>query len=204
MNPLDLLKNDYVRGVLILLLGVTIGALFYPTKKVEEKVSQKYEQQISQIKSEFQTYKSVSEEKITSLTSQVTELNTHQKIVYVKVVKPDGTVEIHKTTEKDTQESDSKSSQVTQDKITQIQSEFASKEKTYQETIATLEKSKTTSVNEKRFGIEVGMMSDKDYYAHATMGLWGPLFIGLQGEVKLQNGAEPADNRIGAGIGINF
>ena len=46
----DLLKNEYIRGGLILAVGITIGVLFYPSKRVEEKVSQKYEQEITALK----------------------------------------------------------------------------------------------------------------------------------------------------------
>jgi uncharacterized membrane-anchored protein YhcB (DUF1043 family) len=49
-----LIQNEWTRGILVLLLGVTIGVLFYPTKRVEEKLTQKYEQQISALKQEHQ------------------------------------------------------------------------------------------------------------------------------------------------------
>ena len=44
-----LANSPVLRYVLIFVAGLAIGAVFYPTKKVEEKLSQKYEQQISQL-----------------------------------------------------------------------------------------------------------------------------------------------------------
>lgn len=49
----ELMKNELFRGALILLLGVTIGVIFYPSKQIEEKVSQKYEQQIISLRERF-------------------------------------------------------------------------------------------------------------------------------------------------------
>jgi uncharacterized membrane-anchored protein YhcB (DUF1043 family) len=193
-----ILQNIWVRYVLILFIGISVGVLFYPTKSITERVSQKYEQQITQMTTQFQTYKSTSEEKITSLTSQITDLSTHQKVVYEKVIKPDGTVTIHRTVVKDSKETESATSQTEQDKVTKIQSEFASKEKTYQDTISTLEKSKTVTVNGKKFGLEFGYTSDSYYYLHPTMDLWGPIYIGLQGETN------KTDSRLGFGLGIRF
>jgi hypothetical protein len=39
---------------------------------------------------------------------------------------------------------------------------------------------------------------------HATADLWGPVFLGLQGEVKKLYDDVNNDNRIGAGVGIRF
>jgi len=240
MNPVELLKNEYVRGVLVLLVGITIGALFYPTKRIEEKVSQKYEQQITSLKEqhskELQTvneakdkieadskqYHQETERKITTLTSQVSELKSKQKITTYKLVKPDGTIEERSYTENDIDQStktitsiqdefkqkidaiETKWSTIHEQRVTQIKKDFDSKEQSYQQTIASLEKSKTVSVNEKHFGLEVGMMTSKDYYAHVTADVWGPVFIGVQGEMKPPSMDQSADNRMGAGIGLRF
>lgn len=240
MNPVELLNNQYVRYVLLLLIGITIGALFYPTKKIEEKISQKYEQQISSLKeqhsqelktaqtnldkvtSESKQYHEQTDLKISSLTSQVTELRSKQKISTYKLIKPDGTIEERSYTENDIDQStktvtkiqsefkqkidsiEQKWSKIHEQKVTELKKQFDSKEQVYQQTIASYEKTKTVSINEKTFGIEAGMMSDKDYYAHATMDLWGPVFIGLQGEIKSQLGNNVGENRMGAGIGLRF
>lgn len=204
LNPAAALQNIWVRYILILFVGITVGAIFYPTRRVEEKTSAKYEQQISQMKTEFSQYKSLSEEKITSLTSQVTDLSSHSKVVYEKITRPDGTIEVHQTTVKNTTENTDSSSSTTDEKTVQMQKDFASKEQQYQQTIQTLEKSKTVTVNEKHFGVEIGIMNDKDYYVHGTADLWGPVFLGIQGEVKGPSSDQNADNRVGVGIGLRF
>jgi hypothetical protein len=240
MNIAELLKNEYVRGVLVLLVGITIGALFYPTKKVEEKTSQKYEQEIKSLKEQHsQEISKVTEQrdalvqsakefhlesdrKITTLASQVSQLKSKQKISTYKLVKPDGTIEERSFTENDIDQSskavtsiqdefkqkidaiETKWSQIHATRVAELQKQFDSKEQAYQNTIASLEKTKTTTVNAKQFGIEAGIMSDKDYYAHANADLWGPIFVGLQVEIKPPSADEHADNRVGAGIGMRF
>lgn len=236
----DLLNNEYVRATLILLIGITIGALFYPTKKIEEKVSQRYEQQIltlnekhsqelksiseakDKVEQESKEYHKTSEQKISSLTSQVTELKSKQKTSTYKLVKPDGTIEERTFTESEIDQStktitkiqeefkqkvdsiEQKWSQIHEQRVTELKKQFDSKEQGYQETIATLEKSKTVSVNEKHFGVEAGVMNDKAYYAHLTGDVWGPLFIGVQGELKTPDIKQSGESRFGLGVGLRF
>jgi hypothetical protein len=95
-------------------------------------------------------------------------------------------------------------SKLHEEAVTKLVKQFDSKEQEYKQTIASYEKTKTVSINEKHFGVEAGMMSDRDIYAHATMDVWGPIFIGLQGEVQYPNNDNKADNRIGAGLGLRF
>ena len=235
MNFADLLSKEWVRLVGVLLIGITIGALFYPTKKVEEKITQKYEQEISNLKEvhakesqdlvekyaaslkENKELHVQTEQKISSLTSELKNLQSKQKTSYYKLIKPDGTIEIKKFSESEVNESSKVVTSIQQEfktKIDQIESRYAtihkerveklqkdydSKESEYKKTIAELTKSKTVSVNEKRFGLEAGMMSNKNYYGHATADLWGPVFIGVHGELGTNN-----DNKLGAGIGLRF
>jgi uncharacterized membrane-anchored protein YhcB (DUF1043 family) len=235
INLKETLNNQYVRYFLILFVGVTIGALFYPTKRIEEKITQKYEQQISSIKEQHsketkeltdkfeltvkteKTKVEESERKISKLTSEVKNLQSKQKISTYKIVKPDGTIEERTFTETDVNESTKVITKVQEEfknKITQIENtyakvhrervenlkkEFDSKEQQYQKTISELQKSKTVSVNEKSFGLEVGVLSNKDYYGHATMDLWGPVFVGVHGQMGQNN-----NNALGAGLGIRF
>lgn len=233
MNLRDLLSKEWVRLVGVLLIGVTIGAIFYPTKRIEEKISQKYEQVISSLKethqkevdsvkeefvkvsAEYHSYHQETEHKISTLTSQVSELKSRQRISTYKLVKPDGTIEERSFTENEIDQStktvtkiqdefkqkvdaiESKWSKIHQERVATIQKSFDSKESDYKKTIETLEKSKTVSVNEKRFGLEVGMLTDKNYYGHATADLWGPVFVGVNAEFSV-------DNTIGLGVGIHF
>ena len=235
MNFLDLLKNEYVRGVLVLLMGITIGAVFYPTKRIEEKLTQKHQEEITLLKeshskevqditekyaSSLKENKELhiqSEQKITKLTNEVKTLKSKQKIATYKLIKPDGTIEERTFSETEIDESskvvtsiqeefkqkidqiETKWSDIHKERVTKIQKNFDAKETEYKKTIDELTKSRTVSVNEKRFGLEAGMMSNKDYYGHATADLWGPVFIGVHGELGSNN-----DNKLGAGIGLRF
>ena len=234
MNFADLLSKEWVRLVGVLLIGITIGVVFYPSKRIEEKSTSKYEQEIASIKEvhskelkevndkysssllENKELHVQSEKKISSLTTEVKNLQSKQKTSYYKIVKPDGTVEIKKFSESEVSESSSVITQIQQEfknkidqidtkyatihkeRVEKIQKDYQSKEQEYQKTIAELTKSKVTTTNEKRFGIEAGMNQDKDYYGHATADLWGPVFLGIHGEIKKD------DSKLGAGIGIRF
>lgn len=233
---ISLLQNQWVRYVLILLVGITIGVVFYPTKRIEEKITQKYEQEIQDVKEVHQKvitdlnekYAAVlienkelhvqSEAKISKLTSEIKSLQSKQKTAYYKLIKPDGTIEIKKFTESEVNESskvviqiqeefktkidqiETKWESIHKERVAKIQKEYASKESAYRKTIEELSKSKTVSINEKKFGLELGMMSNKNYYGHATADVWGPFFLGVQGEYGAQNN----DNKLGLGIGLRF
>lgn len=219
--------------VLALLAGMAIGALFYPTKHIEERLDKLHQEEISKVKTEYQQtitnqqesivklteeskeYHRVTEQKITSLTSEVSTLKSHQKTAYYKIVKPDGTIEERNFTETDIDESrtvitsiqqefkekvdsiEKKWEQVHKDRVTQIKKEYAAKEEEYKKTIDELHQSKVVDINKKSFGVEGGMLTSKDYYGHVTYDVFGPFFLGLQG----QFGPSPA---AGAGVGIRF
>jgi hypothetical protein len=236
MDFKSLLQKEWVRYVLVLVAGITIGALFYPTKQIEEKLSLKYEQTIASInekngqelekqnskyeklQEEFNSYQSQAETKISSLTKQISNLKSKSKEKYVKIIHPDGTVEIRKDTEN---ESSSETTTVTQveeeykqkietlnkqwestveSKTSELKKEFSSKEQQYEKTIQDLKSSKTVSVNSKRFGIDVGIMSDKSYYGGVNADLWGPLYLNLEANINTPE----SSNKVGAGVGIRF
>lgn len=235
MNFKELLTKEWFRLTGMLLIGVTVGAIFYPTKRIEEKLTYKFQQEISSLKEvhakevqevtekyssslkENKELRVESERKITKLTSEVKNLQSKQKTAYYKLIKPDGTIEVKKFTESEVNESTKVVTQIQEEfktkieqietkwldihkeRVAKLQKDFDSKESGYQKTIEELTKSKTVSVNEKRFGLEAGMMSNKNYYGHATADLWGPVFIGIHGELGANS-----DNKLGAGIGIRF
>lgn len=237
MNFQELLKSEYFRGTLILLVGITIGAIFYPTKRIEEKVSMKYEQEIASMKEqhskevheltdkydkqvlENKNLHVESEQKISKLTEEVRTLKSRQKTAYYKIVRPDGTVEIKKFTETEVNEStkvitkiqeefkqkidaiETKWSDIHRERVTKLQKDFDSKELDYKHQIEELQKSKSVSVNEKRFGIEAGILTNKNYYGHATMDVWGPTFIGVHGEIAHDNNSS---SNLGIGLGLRF
>jgi cell division protein ZapA (FtsZ GTPase activity inhibitor) len=158
-----------------------------------------------------------SEHKITKLTQEVKNLQSKQKTAYYKLIKPDGTIEIKKFSESEVNEStkviteiqeefkqkieaiENKWSEIHKERVVKIQEEFNRKESDYKKTIDELQKSRTVSVNEKKFGIEAGILTDKNYYGHATMDLWGPVFVGVHGELGQNN-----NNKMGAGLGLRF
>lgn len=231
----QLLSKELFRLIGMLIVGITVGVLFYPTKKIEEKITQKYQQEIISLKeihlkeSKDLTEKYLtsvrenkelhvqSEQKISKLTSEIKDLQSKQKTAYYKLIKPDGTIEIKKFTESEVNEStkvitqiqeefktkvdqiETKWSEIHKERVAKLQKEFNSKESDYQKTIAELTKSKTVSVNEKRFGLEVGMTNDKNYYGHVSADIWGPVFIGIHGEIDGNN-----ENKLGAGFGLRF
>lgn len=235
MIPSTILNNQYVRLGITLFVGITIGALFYPTKRIEEKISQQYQQQISQLNQQHATevsslndkytkssqdysaLKSQTDQKIASLNLQITAANSSKKTTIYKIVKPDGTVIERVVSESDNSSSSETISQVqaeyqqkisdiqkqdqqvSDQKIADMQKTFDSKEQTYQQTIASYQEQKTVSVNQKRFSLEGGILTNSYYYGHTTMDLWGPMFIGLQGEYK-----DATNANFGAGLGIRF
>ncbi len=216
-----------------LIAGMAIGALMYPTRHIEEKLNTTHQQEIEHLKAvqssemtaqkeqyskleqETKEYHKTTESKISSLTTQVTTLKSHQKTSSYKLVKPDGTIEERNFSESDVDESQSvvtsiqqefkekvdsiekKWEQIHKERVTQIEKEFASKESDYQKTIDTLQKSKVEDVNKKSFGIEAGGLSNASYYGHITYDVFGPFFLGAQGQWGNSNAA-------GLGIGIRF
>lgn len=135
------LSNRVVQFVLVLIVGVAIGALFYPTKRIEEKVEQKYEKLLKTERQEKETLrKSLSEEvdelkqektnltiessqKITKLQYQVRELESRKTENYYKIIKPDGTIEEKRYSESEVTETSTVVLQVREEfdkKVTEI------------------------------------------------------------------------------------
>jgi hypothetical protein len=123
--------------ILIFLLGMIIGVVFYPTKHIETKLTKIHQEEIATLKEQHQKELSVEHDKyskletnskeyhvqselnISKLTTQVSTLKSKQKTSYYKLVKPDGTVEIKKFTESEVDESTKV--------VTSIQEEFKQK-----------------------------------------------------------------------------
>ena len=235
MNFKDLLSKEWFRLGGMLLIGITIGVLFYPTKRIEERMTIKHNAETAALRDhwaaanqrdreEFQaklqeekTLRIESEKKVVQLTSEVKTLQSKQKTAYYKIVRPDGTIEEKQFTSSEVNESsqvitqiqvefktkieqiESKWMEIHKKRVTELQTEFASKEASYKKTIYEMEHTRVETVNEKRFGIEAGLMGNKNYYGHATMDVWGPVFLGLHAEVGTNN-----DNKLGAGLGLRF
>lgn len=117
-----LLNKPAVRYVLVLVVGVAIGALFYPTKHIEERVKTEYQEKldkqseessskiselrekVSSLSEEKTKIKIESSQKITKLTYQVRELESKKKETFYKIIKPDGTIEEKRYTESEVSE----------------------------------------------------------------------------------------------------
>jgi len=231
---IDIVKaSKPLQFALVFLAGVTVGALFYPTKIIKDSLTKTFQSQIAtlnqqhstelaQTKSQYnaqvqtltQTNTTLSS-KVTDLTTQVTNLKSHQTNNYVKIVHPDGTIEIRDTSEKDSSSEQQISQQMQQEydqklqtqifqlqtvqasTISSMQKTWDAKEQSYQSQIATLTKTHSETINPKNFGVEAGVLTDGDYYAHVTYDVWGPFLIGLHGQFG-------ATSQVGAGIGLRF
>ena len=232
----DLLSKEWIRLVGVLLIGVTIGVVFYPSKRIEEKMTQKHQEEIAIIKEqhskesqdlvekydvaskESKQVKEESEHKLAKMTSEIKTLQSKIKTTTYKLVKPDGTIEERTFSESETKESsqmvteikeefktkiesiETKYAQIHSERVLAIKKQFDVKESEYKKTIDELQKSKVTSINEKRFGLEAGITNEKNYYGHATMDVWGPTFVGVHGQVGPQNNS----NNLGIGLGLRF
>jgi hypothetical protein len=138
---LSLLKQRWFQIALAGFLGVTVGALFYPTKTITEKSEEKYKQEYDQKVQTLQTthavetktltdkidaqeasYKQLQQETSSKLQKLTTENDNLKRTTHrqtYKLVKPDGTV-----IEKEIDDSDTESSK---QMTTQIQQEFTQK-----------------------------------------------------------------------------
>lgn len=114
-----------------------MGVIFYPTKRIEERMTQKHQEEmqvyaekhykeitilnetLSKLSAESKSYKEEAEKKFTLLKAENKELKSKQKTAYYKLIKPDGTIEIKKFTESEVNES----SKI----VTSIQEEFKAK-----------------------------------------------------------------------------
>lgn len=235
-----LFEKEWVRLVGVLLLGGIVGALFYPTKRIEEKLTKTHQEEIQNLKeqhakeslesnekwtkivNETKAKKEESELKVTKLTSEVKSLQSKQKTSYYKLIKPDGTIEIKKFTESEVNESskvitsiqeefktkiesiETKWSSIHSERMLAVKKEFDSKESEYKKTIDQLTKSKTTSINESSSTIDVGMMTNKDYYGHATTTLRGPFIGSIHVDKKQEDQSKQQREETVAGIGLGM
>lgn len=130
-------QNELFRCGCFVLIGVAIGAIFYPTKRIEEKLYKEHQKELTQAKEQYQKevfnereqVSKLKEElsslkleysiKVVKLESQIKELNSKQKTSYYKIVRPDGTIEEKRFTESEVNESTKV--------VAKIQSEFKAK-----------------------------------------------------------------------------
>lgn len=107
---MKILDNTWFRYLLTLVIGIAIGAVFYPTKNIEREVESKYQSQIETLKSEKNyiqekysqelnreiksniDYREEAQRQLISLKTENTQLKQQVKERTLKVVKPDGTI----------------------------------------------------------------------------------------------------------------
>lgn len=156
MDIKEELNKPVIRAAVALLIGVAIGAIFYPTKHIEERERQRYEIELNHVKEEHtketqqlqETFAKEKQEtshtiqsyegKITKLTNEIHILKSKTKTAYYKVVRPDGTVEIKKFSESEVNES----TQV----ISKIQEEFKQKIDSIEEKWEKVHKQRLTEI----------------------------------------------------------
>lgn len=226
-------NHQWAQFVLVFVVGVGVGALFYPTKHIEERVKQKYEEQSAKVAEEhkkeiasiqesfdkqIQSYKSVvaeKESKLNQLTVQISNLKKSQKTTYYKIIKPDGTVEVRKTSDSESEESTQIVTQIQQEfkekvasienkwetlhkqRVSEIKTEYSKKEEEYKKKISTLESEKIVDINPKKYGIEGGITTQRSTYLHVNADVFGPFFVGAHASTG-------NENSLGAGIGFRF
>lgn len=153
------LNNPLIRYALILVLGVAIGAIFYPTKHIEREIEQKYQSKIQRIKEETKLREIIfkdaidkqialsikiekeSNEKISSLKIENNSLKQKVKERKLKIVKPDGTV-----VEESFRESETEAvSRI----ITDVRQEFNTKVKSIENKWKKVHEKRVTDIKEK-------------------------------------------------------
>jgi len=226
-------NNRWAQFALVLLLGVAIGAIFYPTKHIEDRVTKKFEEQITKINEEHlktvsalketldkqeQQYRatiSQKDSKLSSLTVEIRDLKVSKKTTYYKIVHPDGTIEVKKSSDTETDESSKVTSRIQEEfkekvesieqkwetihkeRVENLRTEYSKKEQDYQKRIDELEEEHIIDINPKKFGVEVGATLNKSPYLHINADVFGPFFVGAHASTG------PV-NTLGAGLGIRF
>jgi len=226
-------NNKWAQFVLVFVLGIAIGAFFYPTKHIEDKVTKKYEEQITKIneentkivsalketfdKQEQQYKKTISQKdsKLSSLTVEVRDLKVSKKTTYYKIVHPDGTIEVKKSSDTESDESSKVTSRIQEEfkqkvesieqkwetihkeRVENLKTEYSKKEQDYEKRIAELQESHVVDINPKKYGIEAGATLDRSAYLHVNADVFGPFFVGAHASTG-------STNTLGAGLGIRF
>lgn len=232
----QLLSNEYVRYTLILLVGVGIGAIFYPTKSIEREIESKYQSKIERVQQERRyieekysqelnreiksniEYRKEIEKKMSSLKTENTELKQKVKERKLKIVKPDGTIVEETFKETDTEmvsrvvteirsefnekvsSIEKKYEKVHEKRVREIKDKYLKKIKEQEQVISEYKKKESIKINERNFGISLGMLDNDDFFSNVSYDIYGPFFL----DVHLQSDRELEDKRFGLGLGLRF
>ena len=168
-----ILKNRYIQIGLAIIIGVGIGAIFYPTKTIEETVrleeAKKYDAKIKTMESlqktvveavqeKFAEYVTSHkntvknlEKKVNVLTTENTSLKENSKRKWLKIVKPDGTIveqEIEETNKEQETQVITSIQQEFKEKIQSIETRYKSVHKTRVAEIKTQHKQEIIKLKE--------------------------------------------------------
>lgn len=170
-----LLNNRYAQLVLVLILGISIGAVFYPTKTIREEEHQKYQRELKQVEekhvkitndvkdkynAEIKSMKSTVDE--TTRTVNVLRQENHQLRAKtdegtLRIVRPDGTI-IEKTYKKTETEQISKIT-------TSIKDEFTRKVKSIESKWMNIHKERISKIK-KDFDLKIETKEKEIFELH--------------------------------------
>lgn len=223
----------WARYIAILVAGIAIGAVFYPSKNMEETVKQKYEQEIISLKSESATRLSdlqvtytsevqklteknaETERKLLVSATEIKDLKSKQKTSYYKLVKPDGTVEIKKFTESEVNESSKTVIAIQQEYKQKVQEIETKWERIHLERVSKINETynlasanyqKTINELEKKTKIEINPKKYGIAVGYLTsQSYYMSAEADVFGPVYVQaHGQTGLDNALGGAIGIRF
>lgn len=151
-------KNKFFYPVVCLLVGMAIGAIFYPSKSITREETARYESKIERLEQEnketvsnfkanllmqekvFKEEKKELTNKVTSLRTENTRLKQKTKERIVKIVTPDGTIREEIVRESDTE--------VVSQIVTDIKQEFTEKVSSIESRWKTVHERRVRSIKE--------------------------------------------------------
>lgn len=154
-----ILENKFFRHSVVLVIGAVIGVLFYPAKRTQKEIEQKYQAQIEYLKKESKAKEDLYKEsldkeiahsvkvekeanqKISSLKVENNSLKQKIKEHKIKIVKPDGTIVEESFMESETE--------MISRVITNIREEFNSKVKSIEEKWKKIHEKKVVEVKQQ-------------------------------------------------------
>jgi len=116
------LEKRYVQILIAIAVGITLGAVFYPTKHIEKRITTEYEKKIDKLEKihikstqklveefikqdkEIKSYKEITQNKISSYQSEIRQLKSKMTEKTYKLIKPDGTIEERTFKQSETEE----------------------------------------------------------------------------------------------------
>lgn len=234
MSLKDLLSKEWIRLIGVLILGITVGVIFYPTRQIEDRLNQQHQVEISQLKKvhakeleyldnrytasveDLKKKLIESDKKVSKLTNEVKTLQSKQKTSYYKVVRPDGTIEIKKFTESEVNESTKVISQIQEEfkvKIDEIESKWSN---IHEERVSKIQKEFNTKESEYKNTIDKLSKSRSVLSNEKKFGLevgidnrqyyYGHATMDVWGPsfIGLHGDTNYSNTNIGIGVGLRF